>query len=123
MQASSQNQLAAYYMGIPVKRVQSLIWALSGMMAAIAGILYASKGSIDPSAGLIGIKAFAAAVIGGMGSLPGALLGGIIIGVVEPFAARYIAAGYSQVAPYLLLFLVLVFRPHGILAQVHRKKV
>ena len=123
MQASSQNQLAAYYMGIPVKRVQSLVWALSGMMAAIAGVLYASKGSIDPGAGLIGIKAFAAAVIGGMGSLPGALLGGIIIGVVEPFAARYIAAGYSQVAPYLLLFLVLVFRPHGILAQVHRKKV
>ena len=123
MQASSQNQLAAYYMGIPVKRVQSLIWALSGMMAAIAGILYASKGSIDPGIGLIGIKAFAAAVIGGMGSLPGALLGGIIIGLVEPFAARYIAAGYSQVAPYVLLFLVLVFRPHGILAQVHRKKV
>lgn len=123
MQASSQNQLAAYYMGIPVKRVQSLIWALSGMMAAIAGILFASKGSIDPGVGLIGIKAFAAAVIGGMGSLPGALLGGIIVGVVEPFAARYVAAGYSQIAPYLLLFLVLVFRPHGILAQVHRKKV
>lgn len=123
MQASSQNQLAAYYMGIPVKRVQSLIWALSGMMAAIAGILFASKGSIDPGVGLIGIKAFAAAVIGGMGSLPGALLGGIIVGIVEPFASRYVAAGYSQIAPYLLLFLVLVFRPHGILAQVHRKKV
>ena len=123
MQASSQNQLAAYYMGIPVKRVQSLIWALSGMMAAIAGILFASKGSIDPGVGLIGIKAFAAAVIGGIGSLPGALLGGIIVGIVEPFASRYVAAGYSQIAPYLLLFLVLVFRPHGILAQVHRKKV
>lgn len=123
MQASSQNQLAAYYMGIPVKRVQSLIWALSGMMATVAGVLYASKGSIDPTAGLLGIKAFAAAVIGGMGSLPGALLGGIVIGLIEPFAARYIAAGYSQIAPYLLLFLVLVFRPHGILAQVHRKKV
>ncbi|MCB1427066.1 MAG: branched-chain amino acid ABC transporter permease [Zhengella sp.] len=123
MQASSQNQLAAYYMGIPVKRVQSLVWALSGMMATVAGILYASKGSIDPSAGLLGIKAFAAAVIGGMGSLPGALIGGLIIGVMEPFAAYYIAAGYSQIAPYLLLFLVLVFRPHGILAQVHRKKV
>ena len=96
MQASSQNQLAAYYMGIPVKRVQSLVWALSGMMATVAGILYASKGSIDPSAGLLGIKAFAAAVIGGMGSLPGALIGGLIIGVMEPFAAYYIAAGYSR---------------------------
>lgn len=123
MQASSQNQLAAYYMGIPVKRIQSLVWALAGMVAAVAGILFASKGAIDPSIGLLGIKAFAAAVIGGFGSLPGALLGGIIVGLIEPFAARYIAAGYAQVMPYLLLFLILVFRPHGILAQVHRKKV
>ena len=76
MQASSQNQLAAYYMGIPVKRVHSLIWALAGMVAAIAGILFASKGSIDPSIGLRGIKAFAAAVIGGFGSRPRAQLGG-----------------------------------------------
>jgi branched-chain amino acid transport system permease protein len=123
MQAASQNQLAAYYMGIPVKRVHSLIWALAGAVAAVAGVLFASKGSIDPSAGLLGIKAFAAAVIGGFGSLPGALLGGIIVGLIEPFASRYIAAGYSQIMPYLLLFLILVFRPHGILAQVHRKKV
>lgn len=123
MQASSQNQLAAYYMGIPVKRVHSLVWALAGMVAAVAGILFASKGAIDPSVGLLGIKAFAAAVIGGFGSLPGALLGGLVVGLIEPFASRYIAAGYSQIMPYLLLFLILVFRPHGILAQVHRKKV
>lgn len=123
MQASSQNQLAAYYMGIPVKRVHSLVWALAGAVAAVAGILFASKGSIDPSIGLLGIKAFAAAVIGGFGSLPGALLGGIIVGLIEPFASYYIAAGYSQIMPYLLLFLILVFRPHGILAQVHSKKV
>ncbi len=123
MQAASQNQLAAYYMGIPVKRIHSLTWALAGMLAAVAGILFASKGSIEPAIGLLGIKAFAAAVIGGFGSLPGALLGGIIIGVIEPFASRFIEAGYSQVAPYLLLFLILVFRPHGILAQVHKKKV
>ena len=123
MQASSQNQLAAYYMGIPVKRVHSLVWALAGMVAAVAGILFASKGAIDPSVGLLGIKAFAAAVIGGFGSLPGALLGGLIVGLIEPFASRYIAAGYSQIMPYLLLFLILVFRPHGILAQIHRKKV
>jgi branched-chain amino acid transport system permease protein len=123
MQAASQNQLAAYYMGIPVKRVHSMIWALAGAVAAIAGVLFASKGSIDPSTGLLGIKAFAAAVIGGFGSLPGALLGGIIVGLIEPFASYYIAAGYSQIMPYLLLFLILVFRPHGILAQIHRKKV
>ncbi|MEM7299895.1 MAG: branched-chain amino acid ABC transporter permease [Pseudomonadota bacterium] len=123
MQAASQNQLAAYYMGIPVKRVQSLIWALAGAVAAIAGVLFASKGAIDPTAGLLGIKAFAAAVIGGFGSLPGALLGGLIIGLVEPFSARYMTAGWSQIAPYAILLLVLIFRPHGIFSQTQKKKV
>lgn len=123
MQAASQNQLAAYYMGIPVKRINSLVWAIAGAVAAIAGVLFASKGTIDPSIGLLGIKAFAAAVIGGFGSLPGALLGGLIIGVIEPFASRYIEPTYAPIMPYLLLFLILVFRPHGILAQVHAKKV
>ena len=123
MQAASQNQLAAYYMGIPVKRVHGLTWMLAGATAAVAGILFAAKGSVDPSAGLLGIKAFAAAVIGGFGSLPGALLGGLIIGLVEPFAARYVAAGYAQIAPYAVLILVLIFRPHGLFAQVRGKKL
>ncbi|GGH24870.1 amino acid/amide ABC transporter membrane protein 1, HAAT family [Cribrihabitans marinus] len=123
MQAASQNQLAAYYMGIPVRRVQGLVWALAGAVACIAGILFAAKGAVDPSTGLMGIKAFAAAVIGGFGSLPGALLGGLIVGVIEPFASRYIAAGYSQVVPYALLMAVLVFRPHGLFSQMRSKKV
>ena len=123
MQASSQNQLAAYYMGIPVKRIHGLTWALAGTTAAVAGILLASKGSIDPSTGFLGIKAFAAAVIGGFGSLPGALAGGLIVGLIEPFASRYVAAGYAQIVPYAVMLVVLVIRPHGILAQVHAKKV
>ncbi len=123
MQASSQNQMAAYYMGIPVKRVQGAVWALSAILACIAGILYASKGAVDVSAGFIGIKAFAAAVIGGFGSLPGALIGGLIVGVIEPFAGRYLPSGYSQLAPYVILILVLIFRPHGLFAQVRTKKV
>ncbi|WP_127116052.1 branched-chain amino acid ABC transporter permease [Shimia sediminis] len=123
MQGASQNQLAAYYMGVPVKRVQGFIWALAGAVACIAGILFAAKGAVDPSTGLMGIKAFAAAVIGGFGSLPGALAGGLIVGVIEPFASRYIAAGYSQVAPYALLLAVLIFRPHGLFSQVRVKKV
>ncbi len=123
MQAASQNQMAAYYMGIPVKRVQGAVWALAGVVACVAGILYASKGTLDISSGFIGIKAFAAAVIGGFGSLPGALMGGLIVGVIEPFAARYMPSGYSQLAPYSLLILVLVFRPNGLFAQVRVKKV
>ena len=87
MQASSQNQLAAYYMGIPVRRIHGLAWALAGATAAVAGILFASKGSIDPNTGFLGIKAFAAAVIGGFGSLPGALAGGLLVGLIEQVAA------------------------------------
>ncbi len=123
MQAASQNQLAAYYVGIPVKRIQSLVWALAGAVAAVAGVLFASKGAVDPSTGLLGIKAFAAAVIGGFGSLPGALIGGLIIGLIEPFAAYALPAGYSQIAPYAVMLLVLIFRPAGIFSQMQKKKV
>ena len=123
MQASSQNQLAAYYMGIPVRRIHGLAWALAGATAAVAGILFASKGSIDPNTGFLGIKAFAAAVIGGFGSLPGALAGGLLVGLIEQVAARYVAAGYSQIAPYAVLLVVLLVRPHGLFAQVAGKKV
>lgn len=123
MQAASQNQLAAYYMGVPVKRINGLVWAIAGGTATVAGVMFAARGAIDPSMGLLGIKAFAAAVIGGFGSLPGALLGGLIIGIIEPFAARYGAPGYSQIAPYALMLLVLVLRPNGIFSQVQSKKV
>lgn len=122
-QAASQNQLAAYIVGIPVRRVNSLIWGLSGAVATVAGVLYASKGAIDPNIGLLGIKAFAAAVIGGFGSLPGALLGGILIGVVEPLAARYLPGGFSQMSPYILMLIVLVTRPAGLFSQIQAKKV
>src|SRR5918996_3805097 len=71
MQAASQNQLAAYYMGIPVKRMFSLIWAISAAVAAIAGVLLAPVSLIDINLGFIGLKAFAAAVLGGFGPIPG----------------------------------------------------
>lgn len=122
-QAASQNQMAAYIVGVPVHRVNSIIWALSGAVSTIAGVLYASKGAIDPNIGLLGMKAFAAAVIGGFGSLPGALLGGILIGVVEPVAARYLPGGFSQMSPYIIILVVLVTRPNGLFAQIYAKKV
>jgi branched-chain amino acid transport system permease protein len=123
MQAASQNQLAAYYMGIPVKLVFSLIWAISAGVAAIAGVLLAPVSLIDVNIGFIGLKAFAAAVLGGFGSIPGALVGGITIGLIELFSGRYLAAGFKDVAAYVVLLLVLAIRPQGMFGALGRKKV
>ncbi|HYB40289.1 MAG TPA: branched-chain amino acid ABC transporter permease [Candidatus Methylomirabilis sp.] len=123
MQAASQNQLAAYYMGIPVKLMFSLIWAISAGVAAIAGVLLAPVSLIDINLGFIGLKAFAAAVLGGFGSIPGALVGGITIGLVELFSGTYLPQGFKDVAAYVVLLLVLAVRPQGMFGAVGRKKV
>jgi len=123
MQAASQNQLAAYYMGIPVKRMFSLIWAISAGVAAIAGVLLAPVSLIDTNLGFIGLKAFAAAVLGGFGSIPGALAGGISIGLIELFAGAYLPEGINDVVAYAMLLIVLVLRPQGMFGTVGRKRV
>ena len=123
MQAASQNQLAAYYMGIPVKLMFSLIWAISAGVAAIAGVLLAPVSLIDINLGFIGLKAFAAAVLGGFGSIPGALVGGIIIGLIELFSGAYMPQGFKDVAAYVVLLVVLAVRPQGIFGTIARKKV
>src|SRR5690606_12187477 len=78
MQASSQNQLAAYYMGIPVQRLNGLVWALAAAVAAAAGLLLAPVTFVHANMGFIGLKAFPAAIVGGFGSLPGAIVGGLV---------------------------------------------
>ena len=123
MQAASQNQLAAYYMGIPVKLVFSLIWAISAAVATIAGVLLAPVSLIDVNIGFIGLKAFAAAVLGGFGSIPGALAGGVTIGVIELFSGTYLPQGFKDVAAYVVLLIVLAVRPQGMFGTVGRKKV
>jgi branched-chain amino acid transport system permease protein len=123
MQAASQNQLAAFYVGIPVKRVYSMVWAISASISAVAGILVAPVSLIDPLMGFVGIKAFAAAIVGGFGSLPGAIVGGLIIGIVEQFAGLYLPPGFSDVSAYVILLAMLLIRPQGIFASMQRKKV
>ena len=123
MQATSQNQLAAYYMGIPVKTVFSLIWAISAAVAAFAGLLLAPIAFIHVNMGFIGIKAFPAAVLGGFGSLPGAIVGGLIIGIVEALAGFYLPEGFKDTAAYIVLLAVLVVRPQGLFGQSMHKKV
>jgi branched-chain amino acid transport system permease protein len=124
MQATSQNQLAAYYMGIPVKLIFSLIWAISAAVAAAAGILLAPVTLIDTNMGLaVALKAFAAAVLGGFGSIPGALLGGIIIGLIELYAGATLPEGFKDTAPYIVLLIMLIVRPQGLSGTLARKKV
>jgi branched-chain amino acid transport system permease protein len=123
MQATSQNQFAAYCMGIPVKVMFSLIWAISAGVAAVAGVLLAPVSLIDINLGFIGLKAFAAAVLGGFGSIPGAVVGGLTIGLIELFSGAYLPQGVKDVAAYVVLLAVLAIRPQGMFGAVARKKV
>ena len=123
MQASSQNQLAAYYMGIPVKRLNGLVWGLAAGVAAVAGLLLAPITFVHANMGFIGLKAFPAAVVGGFGSLPGAIVGGLIIGIVEAFSGFYLPEGFKDIAPYIVVLLMLVLKPNGLFGETLRKKV
>ncbi len=123
MQASSQNQLAAYYMGIPVKRLNGLVWGLAAGVAAVAGLLLAPITFVHANMGFIGLKAFPAAVVGGFTSLPGAIVGGLIIGIVEAFSGFYLPEGFKDIAPYIVVLLMLVLKPNGLFGEKLRKKV
>jgi branched-chain amino acid transport system permease protein len=123
MQATSQNQLAAYYMGIPVRRVNMLIWGISAGVAAFAGILLAPATFVHSNMGFIGLKAFPAAVVGGFGSVPGSIVGGLIIGVVEALAGFYLPEGFKDVAAYVVVLIVLLVWPSGIFGETMAKKV
>jgi branched-chain amino acid transport system permease protein len=123
MQAASQNQLAAYYMGIPVKRLNGLVWGLAAAVAAIAGLLLAPITFVHANMGFIGLKAFPAAVVGGFGSLPGAIVGGLIIGIVESLAGFYLPEGFKDIAAYVVVLLMLMIKPNGLFGESLRKKV
>ena len=123
MQASSQNQLAAYYMGIPVKRLNGLVWALAAAVAAIAGLLLAPITFVHANMGFIGLKAFPAAVVGGFGSLPGAIVGGLVIGIVESLSGFYLPEGFKDIAAYIVVLIMLMVKPNGLFGEKLRKKV
>ena len=123
MQASSQNQLAAYYMGIPVKRLNGLVWGLASAVAAIAGLLLAPITFVHANMGFIGLKAFPAAVVGGFGSLPGAIVGGLVIGIVESLSGFYLPDGFKDVAAYVVVLIMLMVKPNGLFGDKLRKKV
>jgi branched-chain amino acid transport system permease protein len=123
MQAASQNQLAAYYMGIPVQRLNGIAWGLAAAVAAIAGLLLAPITFVHANMGFIGLKAFPAAVVGGFGSLPGAIVGGLVIGIVESFSGFYLPDGVKDIAAYVVVLVMLMVKPNGLFGEKLRKKV
>jgi branched-chain amino acid transport system permease protein len=106
-----------------VKRLNGLVWGLAAAVAAIAGMLLAPITFVHANMGFIGLKAFPAAVVGGFGSLPGAIVGGLVIGIVESFAGFYLPDGFKDTAPYIVVLLMLMIKPNGLFGEKLRKKV
>jgi len=125
MRAVSFDIQAASLMGIPVNRIISFTFALGSILAAGGGVLYASAyPRVDPLMGMMpGLKAFVAAVLGGIGSIPGAMLGGFILGIVETFTKGFISSQFSDAISFSILIIVLLISPTGILGKSSRVKV
>jgi branched-chain amino acid transport system permease protein len=123
MRAVAQNQRAARLMGISVERVYSLAWVLAAVVGAIAGVLVAPVIFLSSKMGLIVINGFTAAVLGGFGSMPGAVLGGMLLGVLENLAPLYLPSGIRYSVPFIVLIGILLVRPAGLLGRVEQRKV
>jgi branched-chain amino acid transport system permease protein len=125
MRATSQDRTMAMLVGINVDRIISVTFIIGSSLAAIGGMLVASHiGQINFYIGFIaGIKAFTAAVLGGIGSIPGAVLGSVVLGLTESFATGYVSSDYEDVFAFSLLVLILIFKPSGILGKVDTQKV
>jgi branched-chain amino acid transport system permease protein len=125
MRAVAQDRLAAQLMGIPVDRVIGQTFLIGGGLAGVASVVFALyNNTIYFQMGYrAGIDAFTAAVLGGIGSLPGAVLGGLVIGFVRAFSDQYVEARWTNVIVFAILILMLVFRPSGLLGSKHGEKV
>jgi branched-chain amino acid transport system permease protein len=124
MQACMENPTAAQLMGIPTRRIYSLAWALSSMIGAVAGLLIAPVTFLHFTMMQHVLHfAFAAAVLGGILSLPGSLVGGIVIGISANLTGAYVSSTWKEVVPFLVMLMILIVRPHGLLARRHVKKV
>jgi branched-chain amino acid transport system permease protein len=130
IRAVAEDQAAASLMGVNVNRIISMTFLIGGAMGGAAGVLFGIQYSlINPYTGFIpGLKAFTAAVLGGIGNIPGAMLGGLVLGLLEAFAASYLSlltggafgAEYKDIFAFSVLILILIFRPKGLLGEVIR---
>ncbi len=132
IRAVAEDQAAASLMGINVNRIISVTFLIGGAMGGAAGVLFGVQyGLINPYTGFIpGLKAFTAAVLGGIGNIPGAMIGGLVLGLLEAFAASYLSlltggafgAEYKDIFAFAILILILIFRPKGLLGEIVRER-
>jgi branched-chain amino acid transport system permease protein len=121
MRAVADDQQVAMAMGINVERYFALAWAMAGVVSALAGIVWGNLLGVDVHLALVGLKVFPVVILGGLDSIPGAIVGGLIVGVVENVAAGYVdplvGGGTKDFAPYVLMIIALMFRPYGIFGK------
>ena len=121
MRAVADNQQVAMAMGIDVERYFGVAWAMTGVVSALGGILWGNLLGVDVNLALVGFKVFPVVILGGLDSIPGAIIGGLIVGVVENIAAGYVdpyvGGGTKDFAPYVLMILALMIRPYGIFGK------
>ena len=117
IRASAFDSNTAGLMGINVNRVAAVVFLLSGATAGLAGCFYGMKYSVYPNMGVVATKGFVAATVGGLGSLPGAVISGLLLGFLETIISAYVSTTYRDLVAYGLLVVVLVFKPNGLLGQ------
>ena len=121
MRAVADNQQVALAMGINVERYFGVAWAMTGIVSALGGVLWGNMLGVDVNLALVGFKVFPVVILGGLDSIPGAIIGGLIVGIVENVAAGYVdpfvGGGTKDFAPYVLMILALMIRPYGIFGK------
>jgi len=123
MRAVADDQQAALTMGISVRRVFAMAWALAALTAVIGGILLANLTGVSQGIAGFGLVVFPVVILGGLDSVPGTIVGGVIIGLLTQYVSGYVGGGLEQVIPYVVLVLILMLRPYGLFGQVRIERV
>ncbi len=117
MRAVADDQQAALSMGISVKRIFAIAWSIAAVTATVGGIMLANIIGVSGDISRIGLRVFPVVILGGLDSIPGAIIGGIVIGLLEAWTGGYLGQGLSQVLPFVVLVLILMVRPYGLFGQ------
>mgnify|MGYP001501438355 FL=1 len=114
MRAAASDPVTAYVLGIDVRRTQRLTWVFAGLVGAVAGIVVASMTSLSPALGGAALGALAVIVLGGLDSIAGAIVAGLVIGLLESLTAGYLGGKVRDIVPYVVVLVILLVRPYGL---------